>query len=104
MFNPGDGEYISVYLPSDTAIANTFGYFTTGNAVVDHAAIVIKILIPYWCAGSINVQSTIDIIDNNGNTVKENNSVSRSNFNMSKGDYAELMYMNRKWYKVIHNK
>lgn len=104
VFNPGDGEYISVYLPSDTAIANTFGYFTTGNAVVDHAAIVIKILIPYWCAGSINVQSTIDIIDNNGNTVKENNSVSRSNFNMSKGDYAELMYMNRKWYKVIHNK
>lgn len=104
VFNPGDGEYISVYLPSDTAIADTFGYFTTGNAVVDHAAIVIKILIPYWCAGSINVQSTIDIIDNNGNTVKENNSVSRSNFNMSKGDYAELMYMNRKWYKVIHNK
>ena len=104
VFNPGDGEYISVYLPSDTAIANTFGYFTTGNAVVDHAAIVIKILIPYWCAGSINVQSTIDIIDNNGNAVKENNSVSRSNFNMSKGDYAELMYMNRKWYKVIHNK
>lgn len=104
VFNPGDGEYISVYLPSDTAIANTFGYFTTGNAVVDHAAIVIKILIPYWCAGSINVQSTIDIIDNNGNTVKENNSVSRSNFNMSKGDYAELMYINRKWYKVIHNK
>ena len=104
VFNPDDGEYISVYLPSDTAIANTFGYFTTGNAVVDHAAIVIKILIPYWCAGSINVQSTIDIIDNNGNTVKENNSVSRSNFNMSKGDYAELMYMNRKWYKVIHNK
>lgn len=104
VFNPGDGEYISVYLPSDTAIANTFGYFTTGNAVVDHAAIVIKILIPYWCAGSINVQSTIDIIDNNGNTVKENNSVSRSNFNMSKGDYAELMYVNRKWYKVIHNK
>lgn len=104
VFNPDDGEYISVYLPSDTAIANTFGYFTTGNAVVDHAAIVIKILIPYWCAGSINVQSTIDIIDNNGNAVKENNSVSRSNFNMSKGDYAELMYMNRKWYKVIHNK
>ncbi len=104
VFYPGDGEYISVYLPSDTAISNTFGYFTTGNAVVDHAAIVIKILIPYWCAGSINVQSTIDIIDNNGNTVKENNSVSRSNFNMSKGDYAELMYMNRKWYKVIHNK
>lgn len=92
--------YTSIYLPSDTAISNEFGYFTDGRAVVDHSVIVIKILVAYYATEQINVQSTINIIDHNGNTIRENNSVSRSNFNMGKGDYAELMYLNRRWYLV----
>ncbi|KKB45129.1 hypothetical protein [Parabacteroides sp. HGS0025] len=96
-------SYESVYLPSDAAISNEFGYFTDGRAVVDHSVIVIKILIASHASEMINVQSTIGIIDHNGNTIKENNAVNRSNFNMARGDYAELMYMNRKWYLVNRN-
>lgn len=96
-------SYVSIYLPSDTAIANEFGYFTDGRAVVDHSAIVIKILVAEGATDSINVQSTIDILDQNGNRIKENSTVSRSNFNMARGDYAELMYCNRRWYLVNFN-
>lgn len=96
-------SYQSIYLPSDTAIANEFGYFTDGRAVVDHSAIVVKILVAQGATDGINVQSTISILDSNGNELRENNSVNRSNMDMSRGDYAEFMYYNRKWYLVHFN-
>jgi hypothetical protein len=99
IFAPED--YQSIYLPSDIAIESEFGLFTTGNAVVDRSVITIRILVPYFATGRINVQSTIPIKDGNGNTIKQNNSVNRSNFDMAKSDYAELMYYNRAWY-LIH--
>lgn len=92
--------YTSVYLPDDDAISSEFGYFSDGRAVVDHSAIYVRILITKWATDAINVQSTIDIVDQDGNTVRENSSVSRSNFDMRKGDFAELMYYNRTWYIV----
>lgn len=96
-------SYTSIYLPSDTAIANEFGYFTDGRAVVDHSAIVVKILVAQGATDGINVQSTISILDANGNELKANNSVGRSNVDMSRGDYAEFMYYNRRWYLVNFN-
>lgn len=92
--------YTSVYLPDDDAISSEFGYFSDGRAVVDHSAIYVRILITRWATDAINVQSTIDIVDQDGNTVRKNSSVSRSNFDMRKGDFAELMYYNRTWYIV----
>lgn len=99
IFAPKD--YQSVFLPSDTAIEHEFGLFTSGNAVVDRSVITIRILVPFFTTGRINVQSIIPIKNGNGDTIKDNSSVSRSNFDMAKGDYAELMYYNRSWY-LIH--
>lgn len=94
----------NIYLPSDTAIANEFGYFSSGGAVADHSVITVRILVSRWSAAGINVQCSIPIVDNNGNPLKENNAVSYYNFNMDKGDYAELMYYNRNWYLINNNK
>lgn len=96
IFQPS--TYTSIYLPSDSAINNEFGYFTSGNAVVDRGAITIRILVSAYATEAINVQCTIPILDWNADTCKDNKSVSRSNFNMAKGDSAELMYYNRRWY------
>lgn len=97
-------SYSNVYLPSDAAISSTFGYFTSGNAVADRSVITIRILVSRWSTAGINVQCSIPIVDNNGNPIKENSSVSYYNFNMEKGDYAELMYYNRNWYVINNNK
>lgn len=97
-------SYTSIYLPSDNAISSEFGYFTSGNAVVDHSVITIRILVASYSPDNINVQCTIPIIDANGNTMKENNSVNRSNFDLAKGDFAELMYYNRQWYLINLNR
>lgn len=97
-------SYSNVYLPSDTAISSTFGYFTSGNAVADRSVITIRILVSRWSTAGINVQCSIPIVDNNGNPIKENSAISYYNFDMNKGDYVELMYYNRNWYLINNNR
>lgn len=93
-------SYVSVYLPSDTAIADAFGSQNDGCNSVDRAVIIIYILVTRYATEQINVQSTIPIVDENGNEIKQNSAVSRSNFNMGRGDSAILMYYNRNWYII----
>lgn len=87
------------YLPSDTAIENLFGYFPSGNAVVDTACITINILMTRYASGDLDVVSPkIDIIDKNGNRLRDNNYYTASNFVMKKGNIVSLTYFNRTWY------
>ena len=93
-------SYASVYLPSDTAIADAFGSQNDGCNSVDRAVIIIYILVTRYATEQINVQSTISIVDENGNEIKQSSAVNRSNFNMGRGDSAILMYYNRNWYII----
>lgn len=93
-------SYVSVYLPSDTAIDDAFGWQNDGCNSVDRAVIIIYILVTRYATEQINVQSTIPIVNENGNEIKQNSAVSRSNFNMGRGDSAILMYYNRNWYII----
>jgi hypothetical protein len=95
--------YTYVYLPSDTAITNTFGYNANGIGAIDRSVIEIRILVTKYSSDRILVTSPIPIIDDDGDTLKENNAVSNSNFNMSKGNCVALYYHNRNWYIASSN-
>jgi hypothetical protein len=96
-------SYSSVYLPSDTAIASTFGYTANGIDASYQSVIEIRILVTKWASDRIMVTSTIPIIDSGGNTLKQNSAASNSNFNMGKGNCVVLWYHNHNWYVTSSN-
>lgn len=94
---------INAPLPNYSSIGNEFGYFTSGNGVIDHSAIIIYLLVTPFKNGRIYVtcdggNNVNNIYDNNGNVLKE--AGEKVGFWMGKGDAAILMYMNRNWYII----
>lgn len=89
----------AMYLPSDSAIHNQFGYYPSGNAVADSSCITINILVSAYATDEMDIVSpVIPIFDRNGNTLYENRAFSASNFHMAKGNIISLTYYDRAWY------
>jgi hypothetical protein len=92
------GYAADIFLPSDSAIDDAFGYFETGYSAVDHAFITVKMLVTRFSSGYYHVKSpasSTPLIDRDGNTV--------SSVKLEKGDFAEFTYCNRAWYLSAKN-
>ena len=94
---PSSGYYADIYLPKDAAVEATFGYFTTGRAVVDAGVIRIYLICTRWSSGYYRVKSdsSTPIIKHTGDTMDY--------VQINAGDCCTFTYLNRSWYYSASN-